>query len=132
MALLEKLMDNEEFVAKMEATESEEELKALLEEYNAEVPVNESEELNEDELKDVAGGAVLTISGLVAAFAYVWNNGGGKIVTSLINKNTINAYYICCKANSDYKKGNMYRTYSEKKVRNAINTLDKALAKFGY
>lgn len=132
MALLEKLMDNEEFVTKMDATESEEELKSLLEEYDAEVPVGESEELNEDELKDVAGGAVLTVSGLIAAFSFVWNNGGGKVVTSLINKKTIKAYYICCKANSDYKKGNMYRTYSEKTVSNAINTLDKALAKFGY
>lgn len=132
MPKLEELMENEEFVAKMDATESEEELKKLLDEYNAEVPVTEDEELNEDELKDVAGGAVLTISGLVAAFTAVWNAGGGKVVTSLINTKTIKAYYICCKANSDFKKGNMYRTYTEKQVNNAINTLDKALSKFGY
>lgn len=132
MAKLEEIMENEEFVAKMEATENDEELKALMEEYNVEIPEGEGEELNENDLKDVAGGAVLTISGLVAAFAAVWNAGGGKVVTSLINTKTIKAYYICCKANSDFKKGNMYRTYTEKQVNNAINTLDKALSKFGY
>lgn len=130
MAKLEELFENEEFVAKMEATETEEDMQALMNEYNVEIPdVKEGPEgeLTEDDLQSVAGG--MSVGGLVEAFKFVWDNGGGKAITAIINPKTIKAFYICSKANSDYNRGNMYRTYSEKTVRNAINTLDNALSK---
>jgi len=130
MAKLKELFENEEFVAKMEATESDEEMQALMDEYNLEIPdvaENTTGELTEDELQGVAGG--ISISGLIEAFEFVWENGGGKAVTAIINPKTIKAFYICSKANRDYDRGNMYRTYSEKTVNNAINTLDAALSK---
>lgn len=130
MAKLEELFENEEFVSKMEASETDEEMQALMDEYNLEIPetVEKTDgELTEDDLQGVAGG--MSVAGLVEAFKFVWDNGGGKAVTAIINPKTIKAFYVCSKANSDFKKGNMYRTYSEKTVNNAINTLDNALSK---
>lgn len=130
MAKLEELFENEGFVAKMKAIETDEEMQALVNEYKIEIPniaENAEGELTEDDLQAVAGGMSLT--GMVDAFKFVWDNGGGKAVKGLINAKTIKAFYICCKANSDFNNGNMYRTYSESTVRNAMNTLDNALSK---
>lgn len=129
---IETMLENEEFLAKVENANTDEEVQALLTEYDVEIPENESDELGETDLEKVAGGALLTAAGVAEAFYWVWTHGGGSVVKKLVNTKTIKAYYICAKANSDAKKGNMYKTYSKSTVNSAINTLDSALKKFGF
>ncbi len=112
MAKFEQLMENEEFIAKLEACETEEATKALYAEYGLDMePVVESEEISEDELENVTGGAVISAL-VIAAAPFAWKSGC--------------KFGVLVRANYDAKRyGNMYRTYSKKQVDSAMKYFEK-------
>ncbi len=75
---LEQMMENEEFNAKMVACENQDQVNALLKEYDVELPSTDADELTEDQLENVAGGIAWgTILTCLAALAWVienWDN----------------------------------------------------------
>lgn len=113
MAKIDQLMENEEFITKLEECETEEATKALYAEYGLDMePVVESEEISEDELENVTGGAAVISSLVIAAAPFAWKSGC--------------KFGVLVRANYDAKKyGNMYRTYSKKQVDSAIKYFEK-------
>lgn len=114
MARLEELMENEEFITKLEACETEEATKALYAEYSLEITENSSEEISEAELANVTGGAVLTTAFLTIIAPFAWKSGAKM--------------GILIRANYDAKKyGNMYRSYTKKQVDDAMKFFEKLI-----
>lgn len=113
MAKIDQLMENEEFIAKLEACETEEATKVLYAEYGLDMElVAESEEISEDDLENVTGGGVVLATLVVAAAPFAWKSGC--------------KFGVLVRANYDAKKyGNMYRTYSKQQVDSAIKYFEK-------
>ena len=112
MAKIEQLMENEEFIAKLEACETEEATKALYEEYELEMEPVESEEITEEDLDIVTGGSVTLATLVIAAAPFAWKSGC--------------KFGVLIRANYDAKRyGNMYHTYTKKQVDSAMNYFEK-------
>lgn len=109
MAKLDELMENEEFVSKVESSENEEAVKAVYAEYGLET--NETDEINPEQLENVTGGGAVTLAVLSTAVGLGWKVGSSAGIL-------IRAYY-------DMKKyGDPYRSYSKKKVDSILRALN--------
>jgi len=115
MAKIEELMENEEFISKLEKCETEDAANALYEEYNLEKTDVNDAEFSEEELENVAGGFAISagMAALIIAAAPIAWKAGAK-------------YGVLVRANYDYKKyGDMYRSYSKKEVDSAYDYFSK-------
>lgn len=113
MAKITEVVANEEFVKKLEDCKSEEEAKELWKEYNIEESQDEETELAEDELKDVAGGIKLNLSGLDWAVKHANN----------VWKYSVD-FGVICRAYYDMKRyGDATRSYSADRIYKAARRL---------
>lgn len=103
MAKLEELMENEEFIAKLEACETEEQGKALFAEYDLPM-AGDDEELDEKALESVAGGVIWELVIMAAPFAWKFGRDYGILLVS---------------GRDEKKYGNPYITYSKEQVAKA-------------
>ena len=126
MAFSEKfnqVLENEELMKKLESAETEEACREILTAEGIDIDqewanaVNETEEaeLGEEELAAVAGGAS-------------WSGDINKLINQIGNVlkygwTAVTKLNILIRANRDYKKGNMYKTYTKSEVRAAYNWL---------
>lgn len=134
MTKFEELMENEEFVKGLDEMKSVDDVATAFKfqgvDIEKEMPeMAQSEELFEKDLNQVPGGVVLTVTGILAACTTI---GGTKWLSTLYNGSCFSAYMILRKSNSDYKKGNMYRTYSKEQVDKAMKTLEDAMYNAGF
>ena len=114
MAKIDQLMENEEFIAKLEVCETEEATKALYAEYDLEIAEDDVEEISEADLANVTGGAILTTAFLTIIAPFAWKSGAKM--------------GILIRANYDANKyGNMYRSYSKKQVDDAMKFFEKLI-----
>lgn len=113
MAKILDVVENEEFINKLEKCASEEEAKALWKEYDIEENQQADLELEETELKDVSGGISLNYSGLDWAVKHAKN----------IWKYSVD-FGVICRAYYDLKRyGDATRSYSSDRIFKAARHL---------
>lgn len=118
MAKLEELLENEEFMEKMQAVETEDEAKSLFGKYDIELPKTNDTSLSEEELSKVAGGRYgITLNGVID---FLCGEGTADLTWKGLWVSAVCIYDYC-------KYGNGYRTYSKAYVKKMGNNLEKRI-----
>lgn len=121
MAKLEELMENAEFVKKMNAAETDDEIKVLLEDCGVDVPERHDEILTEEDLEQVAGGRYgVTLNGMID---FLCGEGTADLTWKGLWISAVCLYEYC-------KYGNAYRTYSKAYVKKLSNDLGNRIPKW--
>lgn len=121
MTKFEELMENEEFVKKMNVAETDNEIKALFEEYDIDVPKREDVVLTEEALKQVVGGRYgITLNGMID---FLCGEGTSDLTWKGLWVSAVCLYEYC-------KYGNGYRTYSKAYVKKLGNDLGERIPKW--
>ena len=113
MSKFEELMENEEFITKLRECDTDEKVAKLYEEYNVEFEDNESEEIFETELKNVAGGKSDISADLLKAIL--------GCCKSVFRSTT--SYGVIMLAWYDAMRGNVTKHYTEEQIRKAASNL---------
>ena len=118
MAKLEELLENEEFMTKINEANTEEDIKALFNECGCELPDLQSNRLNEEELTKVAGGrSSISVNKVID---FLCGEGTSDLTWKGLWISAVCIYDYC-------KYGNAYRTYSQSEVKKLGHNLEKRI-----